>query len=80
MCGVSTYKYKESNFDSYKDLIELEFNRLLYLQNMQLKRMINCISENIIDKNNAFNIMQEILMTNKALTIKYKKIYETKHI
>lgn len=72
MSGISKYKYQSSKFDSEDELKRLNIKRLIHLQDLQLKTLLNCISESIIDKNDLFNITQELIITNKVLIQKYE--------
>lgn len=70
------YDYKKLKFDSYNDLHELTFDRLINLENNLLKNLSLGINKSIIEKNDLYNIIQELIMCNKVLVQKLKN----KHI
>ena len=70
MSGVSKYKYQNVKFDSYKELQEMSLDRLIYLSDLQLNELALYTYEPIIDKNDIYKKVQELLITNKVIKLK----------
>ena len=64
---VKNYYKKEKSTLNVQELKFIKCSRLIRLQDLQLSNLSNMMYESIINKNDIFNIIQEMSITNKVL-------------
>ena len=66
---------KKENFDSKKELEQLNIKRLFSMQKMQLEMLQHYLTRNdMYDKNDVFNCLEEIITTNTVINKKIEKL------